>query len=100
MCICRRISSNQLARHARGGVGFDDIQFKPGVATQCGECEICVRNVRAQCSVSCPVANMQPADNLPGGSMAIIDFIDFSFYLALPVSLLLVLGSAWWVVRE
>ena len=32
--------------------------------------------------------------------MASIDFLNFSFYLALPVSLLLVLGGAWWVVRR
>ena len=47
-------------------MGFDDIQFELGVATQCGKCEGCVRDVVAQCSASCPVANIELADNLSG----------------------------------
>jgi len=35
---------------------FDDIQFELGVATQCGQCEGCARDVIAQCSVLHPVA--------------------------------------------
>ena len=68
VCICRRISDSQIVRHARAGMGFDEIQFELGVATQCGQCEGCVRYVVAQCSASCPVANIQQAENLPGGS--------------------------------
>ena len=37
-------------------MGFDDIQFELGVATQCGQCEGCARDVIAQCSVLHPVA--------------------------------------------
>jgi len=37
-------------------MGFDDIQFELGVATQCGRCEGCARDVVAQCSASHPVA--------------------------------------------
>ena len=37
-------------------MGFDDIQFELGVATQCGRCEGCAREVIAQCSVLHPVA--------------------------------------------
>ena len=29
-----------------------------------------------------------------------IDYIDITFYMALPISLLLVLGGAWWVMRR
>ena len=67
VCICRRISDSQIVRHVRAGMGFDDIQFELGVATQCGRCEGCVRDVVAQCSASSPVASIQLADNLPGG---------------------------------
>ena len=49
-------------------MGFDDIQFELGVATQCGKCEGCARDVVAQCSASSPVSNIQLADNLPGGN--------------------------------
>lgn len=68
VCICRRVSESQIARHARAGMGFDDIQFELGVATQCGKCEGCARDVVAQCSASRPVANIQLADN-PSGSV-------------------------------
>lgn len=37
-------------------MSFDEIQFELGVATQCGRCESCARDVVAQCSVSHPVA--------------------------------------------
>ena len=67
VCICRRVSESQIARHARAGMGFDDIQIELGVATQCGKCEGCARDVVAQCSASHPVANIQLADNLSGG---------------------------------
>ena len=48
-------------------MGFDEIQFELGVATQCGKCEGCARDVVAQCSTSCPQANIQLADNHLGG---------------------------------
>ena len=67
VCICRRISDKDIARLARAGMGFDEIQFELGVATQCGQCEGCARDVVAQCSASCPQANILQADNLPGG---------------------------------
>jgi bacterioferritin-associated ferredoxin len=35
---------------------FDDVQFELGVATQCGQCESCARDVVAQCSASHPIA--------------------------------------------
>jgi len=68
VCICRRISDSQIVRHAKAGMNFDEIQFELGVATQCGKCESCAREVVAQCSPSCPQANIKLADNLPDGS--------------------------------
>lgn len=56
ICICHRVSDRDIARHARAGMGFDEIQFELGVATQCGQCEGCAREVVAQCGGGCPVA--------------------------------------------
>ena len=56
VCVCRRVSDREIARHARAGMSFDDIQFELGVATQCGQCEGCAREVVDQCSAGHPVA--------------------------------------------
>lgn len=56
VCVCRRISDRDITRHAKAGMGFDDIQMELGVATQCGRCEGCARDIVAQCSPSNPVA--------------------------------------------
>jgi bacterioferritin-associated ferredoxin len=56
VCVCRRVSDREIARHARAGMSFDDIQFELGVATQCGQCEGCARAVVDQCACSKPVA--------------------------------------------
>lgn len=52
VCVCRRVSDREIARHARAGMSFDDIQFELGVATQCGQCEGCAREVHSQCACS------------------------------------------------
>ena len=56
VCVCRRISDRDIARHARAGMSFEDIQFELGVSTQCGRCEGCARDVVAQCNPAQPVA--------------------------------------------
>ena len=56
VCVCRRVSDREIARHARAGMSFDEIQFELGVATQCGQCEGCARDVVAQCACNHPVA--------------------------------------------
>ena len=58
ICICRRISDREIARHARAGLGFDEIQFETGVGTQCGQCETCARDVVSQCSKQSPTAQI------------------------------------------
>ena len=69
VCVCRRISDREIARHARAGMGFDEIQFELGVATQCGQCEGCARDVVAQCSMNCPTANItQDRQRIESGS--------------------------------
>jgi bacterioferritin-associated ferredoxin len=69
VCVCRRISDREIARHAKAGMGFDEIQFELGVATQCGQCEGCARDVVAQCSAVCPSANIKLAANPVTGNM-------------------------------
>jgi bacterioferritin-associated ferredoxin len=59
VCVCRRVSDREIARHARAGMSFDDIQFELGVATQCGQCEGCARDVVAQCNPLHPVAALE-----------------------------------------
>ena len=56
VCVCRRVSDREITRHAKAGLGFDDIQMELGVATQCGRCEGCARDIVAQCNASHPVA--------------------------------------------
>ena len=56
VCICRRVSDREIARHVRAGLDFDDIQLELGVATQCGQCESCARDVVAQCCALQPRA--------------------------------------------
>ncbi len=68
ICICRRISDRDIARHARAGMGFDEIQFELGVATQCGQCEGCARDVVAQCNGHSPTANIRLANHAVEGN--------------------------------
>ena len=66
VCVCRRISDREITRHAKAGMSFDDIQFELGVATQCGQCEGCAREVVAQCHASQPVALIRRETCEPG----------------------------------
>jgi len=61
VCVCRRVSDREIARHARAGMDFDDIQFELGVATQCGQCEGCAREIVAQCNPAHCVAALNKA---------------------------------------
>lgn len=59
VCVCRRVSDRDIARHARAGMGFDEIQWELGIAMQCGRCEGCARDVVAQCNAAAPVAALR-----------------------------------------
>jgi bacterioferritin-associated ferredoxin len=74
VCVCHRISDRDIARHVRAGMGFDDIQLELGVATQCGRCETCARDVVAQCNASHPVAALHR--EAPGRSEAVIQLCE------------------------
>ncbi|MEX1167939.1 MAG: (2Fe-2S)-binding protein [Hydrogenophaga sp.] len=49
VCVCHRVSDRAIAKAARQGHSFDDIQLELGVATQCGQCESCAREVWSEC---------------------------------------------------
>lgn len=59
VCVCNRVSDRDIARHVRAGMDFSDIQLELGVATQCGQCEGCAREVVEQCLPGHPVAAVQ-----------------------------------------
>jgi bacterioferritin-associated ferredoxin len=46
VCVCERVSDRDIERHVRGGCdSFDSLQLETGVATCCGRCEDCAREV-------------------------------------------------------
>ncbi|MBC7621443.1 MAG: (2Fe-2S)-binding protein [Candidatus Saccharibacteria bacterium] len=49
VCVCHRVSDKSIVQHALEGKGFDDIQFELGVASQCGRCEDCARDIIDAC---------------------------------------------------
>ena len=52
VCVCNRVSDREITRQAHAGMSFDDIQLELGVATCCGRCEGCARELVEQCSAS------------------------------------------------
>ena len=46
VCVCQRISDRDIERHARNGcASFDELQMDSGVASCCGRCTDCARDV-------------------------------------------------------
>ena len=46
VCVCQRVSSKDIERSAQAGCAdFDELQMKLGVATCCGCCAECAREV-------------------------------------------------------
>lgn len=46
VCVCRRISDRDIERHVRNGCSsFDELQMDSGVASCCGNCTDCARDV-------------------------------------------------------
>lgn len=50
VCVCNRISDREITHHAQAGLDFSDIQLELGVATQCGQCEGCARELVERCA--------------------------------------------------
>jgi bacterioferritin-associated ferredoxin len=66
VCVCNRISDREIVRHAHAGLSFDDIQLELGVATCCGRCEGCARDLVSQCAPSHPIAALHNATTATG----------------------------------
>lgn len=49
VCLCHRVSDRDIARQAQAGQGFREIQRSLGVATCCGRCADCARELVQQC---------------------------------------------------
>lgn len=65
VCVCRRVSDREITRHAQAGLDFDTLQFELGVATQCGRCEGCARQLVAQCAAEGPHCGSAQVLSLP-----------------------------------
>ncbi|MFD0666195.1 (2Fe-2S)-binding protein [Ramlibacter sp. MAHUQ-53] len=50
VCVCNRVSDREITRHVHAGMDFSDLQLELGVATQCGQCEGCARELVEQCN--------------------------------------------------
>lgn len=49
VCVCHRVSDREITRHAQAGcASFEEMQIDTGVATCCGCCESCAREVFSQ----------------------------------------------------
>ncbi|MBU0590297.1 MAG: (2Fe-2S)-binding protein [Gammaproteobacteria bacterium] len=86
VCVCKRISDRDIARHAKAGLNFEDIQFETGVATQCGQCEGCARDVVTQCCPSHPVAALRRESNTGTISLSAAITGSKSWTTSLPLS--------------
>jgi bacterioferritin-associated ferredoxin len=60
ICVCHRVSDRDISKMSREGASFDELQWELGVATQCGRCEDCAREVHAQCQAKGAVALCRP----------------------------------------
>ncbi len=48
VCVCAQVSDREIRRKVEAGWDFSDVQLELGVATQCGCCEGCAREVVAE----------------------------------------------------
>lgn len=54
VCLCHRVSDHAITREARAGcASFDALQESLRVATACGACADCAREVFAQAHDAC-----------------------------------------------
>jgi len=59
VCVCHRVSDKVIQEHALEGKSFEDIQIDLGVATQCGRCEDCARDVVDACHANANLVHGQ-----------------------------------------
>ena len=61
VCICRNISDKEITRRVQDGAQFDDLQIDLGIATCCGCCEECARDVVTRATPATPANGMHVA---------------------------------------
>lgn len=62
VCVCRRVSDREIQRQAAAGVSsFDELQMETGLATCCGRCESCARDVFLRAQTHGTIALIQGA---------------------------------------
>lgn len=61
VCVCNRVSDRDIVRHVQAGMDFSDLQLELGVATVCGRCESCAREVVEGCCSRAPAPRMPAA---------------------------------------
>ena len=62
VCVCRRVSDRDIERLARSGcASFEDLQMDTGVATCCGNCAQCAREVFESTHSGTPAVHYLPA---------------------------------------
>ena len=56
VCVCRRVTDREIEQHARSGCNsFSELQSELGVATCCGRCGDCAKEVFESAQI-CAVA--------------------------------------------
>jgi bacterioferritin-associated ferredoxin len=46
VCVCNGVTERDIVKHVESGTtSFEDIQFELGVATCCGQCADCARDL-------------------------------------------------------
>lgn len=68
VCICRRVSDRDIARHAPDCGDFEELQMETGVATACGACRDCA-HAMFNCHVRGSSACVSHADAI--GTLAV-----------------------------
>ena len=54
VCVCNGVTERDIVKRVESGVtSFEDIQFELGVATCCGQCADCAREVIGQSQKHC-----------------------------------------------
>ena len=61
VCICRNISDKEITLRVQDGAQFDDLQIDLGIATCCGCCEECARDVVTRATPATPANGMHVA---------------------------------------
>ena len=71
VCLCRRVSDRDIRRVVQQGVdNFDALQDETGVASHCGACHDCARDVFDEARNACGKACSMPVVTIPVAGIA------------------------------